>query len=170
MSGYINVNSDVNVENFLSLFRKLYNFIKEKFHKNEPSEELSFDELVEMYSNDKDFLSKLEYIKISLAEIDELMEDVNFAYDEYCNFLSIKDMIVYIVNDVAKFLKHSQFIITLLTAFNCLMDRQYDSDYENIYQKFDKWLYGQEDIFYLEIFDGTHEYDDLIVKVTNILW
>ena len=170
MSGYINANSNLNADNFLSLFRKLYNFIKEKFHKNEQSEELSFEEIVEIYSNDKCFLSNLEYIKNSLAEIDELMEDVNFAYDEYYNFLSIKDMITYIVSDVAKFLKYSQFVITLLTAFNGLMDRRDDLDYESIYQDFDKWLYKKEDIFYLEIFEGTHEYDDLIVKVTNILW
>lgn len=169
MSGYINANVNVNADDFLSLFRKLYNFIKDKFHKKEPDEELSFEELVEMYSKDNDFLNKLDYIKTSLEEIDELMEDVNFTYDEYYNFLSIKDMITYIASDVGKFIKHSQFIITLLTAFNGLMDSQDDSDYGTIYQKFDKWLYQKEDIFYTEIFESSHEYDDLIDKVTNIL-
>lgn len=170
MSGYINANVNVNADDFLSLFRKLYNFIKDKFHKKEPDEELSFEELVEMYSKDNDFLNKLDYIKTSLEEIDELMEDVNFTYDEYYNFLSIKDMITYIASDVGKFIKHSQFIITLLTAFNGLMDSQDDSNYGAIYQKFDKWLYQKEDIFYTEIFESSHEYDELIDKVTNILW
>ena len=169
MSGYINANVNVNADDFLSLFRKLYNFIKDKFHKKEPDEELSFEELVEMYSKDNDFLNKLDYIKTSLEEIDELMEDVNFTYNEYYNFLSIKDMITYIASDVGKFIKHSQFIITLLTAFNGLMDSQDDSDYGAIYQKFDKGLYQKEDIFYTEIFESSHEYDDLIDKVTNIL-
>lgn len=170
MSGYIHANVDVNTDDFLSLFRNLYNFINNKFHKKEHDEELSFEELVEMYSKGNDFLNKLDYIKISLEEIDEVMEDVNFAYDEYYNFLSIKDMITYIVGDVAKFLKHSHFIITLLIAFNNLMDSQDELDYENIYQKFDKWLYKKEDIFYTEIFKSSHEYDELIDKVTNILW
>ena len=170
MSGYINANVNVNADDFLSLFKKLYNFIKDKFHKKEPYEELSFEELVDMYSKDNDFLNKLDYIKTSLEEIDELMEDVNFTYDEYYNFLSIKDMITYIASDVGKFLKHSHFIITLLTAFNGLMDSQDESDYEAVYQKFDKWLYKEEDIFYTEIFESSHEYDELIDKVTNILW
>lgn len=170
MSGYLNANVNVNADDFLSLFRKLYNFIKDKFHKKEPDEELSFEELVEMYSKDNDFLNKLDYIKTSLEEIDELMEDVNFTCDEYYNFLSIKDMIIYIVSDTAKFFKHSHFIITLLMAFNGLMGRQDELDYESIYQEFDKWLYEKEDIFYTEIFEYTHEYDEFIDKVTNILW
>ena len=148
----------------------MYNFIKDKFHKEELDEELSFEDLVEMYSKDNDFLNKLDFIKTSLDEIDELIEDVNFTYGEYYNFLSIKDMITYITSDVSKFLKHSHFIITLLTSFNDLMDSQNCSDYEAIYQEFDKWLYKKEDIFYTVIFESSHEYDELIDKVTNILW
>ena len=170
MSGYINTNCDVNAENFLSLFRKLYNFIKDKIYKKVPDDELSFEKLVEMYSYDNTFLNKLEYIKTSLEEIEELMEDVNFTYDEYYNFLSIKDMVTYIACDVGRFLKHSHFIITLLRAFNNLMESQDNIDYETIYQKFDKCLYKKEDIFYTTIFKSNHEYDELIDKVTNILW
>ena len=43
MSGYINVHSDVNIENFLSLFRKLYDFIKNKFGNTESDNRMSFE-------------------------------------------------------------------------------------------------------------------------------
>ena len=98
------------------------------------------------------------------------MEDIDFRYDEYYNFSSIKNMVTYIVSDVEKYLKYSSFIMILLTDFNNLLDGQINPNYENIYKKFDIELYKQEDIFYTEIFEYTYEHDDLIDKVTNILW
>ena len=168
MSGYINNTLTLDSNDFLNLFKRLYHFIKDKFHPK--IEELSFDELVEIYAADKEFLAKLEYIKSLLDEIDELMEDINFAYDEYYNFLSVKNMITYIVGDVGKYLKYSSFIVKILTAFNNLMDNRNNSNYENIYEEFDIWLYKHERIFYTKIFESSHEYDELIDKVTNILW
>ena len=63
MSGYINANSNLNADNFLSLFKKIYYFIKDIFTKNQNPKELSFDELVDVYSNDKEFLNYLKFIK-----------------------------------------------------------------------------------------------------------
>ena len=61
------------------------------------------------------------------------MEDIDFKYDEYYNFSSIKNMITYIARDVEKYFKYSTFIITLLTDFNNLLDRQNNPDYNDIY-------------------------------------
>ena len=170
MSININDNVDLELDDFLSFFKRLYKFIKDELQKNKPKEELTFEELVDLYSNDKNFLSQLDYIKSLLDDIDELLENINFAYYEYYNFLSIKDMINYIIDDVGKYIRYSPFILSLLNAFNNLMDSLNDSDYGNIYEEFDIFLDKQEDVFYAEIFEGTPEYDDLIVKVTNILW
>lgn len=169
MSGYINANSNLNADDFLSLFKKLYSFIKDIFTKNQASKDLSFDNLVEIYSNDKEFLKYLKFIKTSLDDIGELIEDIDFPYYEYDNFMSIKKMITYIADDVSRYIKYSSLILPLLTAFSNLIEHQFDSDYENIYEKFDMFLDEQEDFFYTEIFEYTHEYDDLIDKVTNIL-
>ena len=169
MSGYINNTNNLNETDFLSLFKKLYYLIKDQIYPK-PNDELSFEEVVEIYSNDKNFLKKLEYIKSLLDDIDELMEGIEIKYDEYYNFLSIKNMISYIAGDVRKYLKYSSFVLLLLKDFDNLLDCQNDQDYYNIYKKFDIELYKQEDIFYTEIFEYTHEYDDLIDKVTNILW
>ena len=51
MSGYINSTYNLNETDFLSLFKKLYYLIKDKVCPK-PNDELTFDELVEIYSND----------------------------------------------------------------------------------------------------------------------
>ena len=53
MSWYINSANNLNESDFLSLFKKLY-LIKEKISPK-PTEELTLEELVEIYSNDKNF-------------------------------------------------------------------------------------------------------------------
>ena len=77
MSGYINSTNNLNEADFLSLFKKLYNFIKDKIYPK-PNEELTLEELVEICSKDKNFLNKLKYIKTLLDDIDELMKDIDF--------------------------------------------------------------------------------------------
>lgn len=169
MSGFINANANVNAGDFLSLFKKLYYFLENKLIKIESREELSFDELVDIYSNDKVFLSGLEYVKTSLNDIALSMRNLTFVYDEYYNFMSIKNMIDYIVDDAGRYIKNSSFVLTVFSDFNNLMENRNNSDYDALYEKFDIILDEQEDYFYTEIFDGTDEYDKLIVKVTNIL-
>lgn len=169
MSGYINANSNVNIDACLNLFKRLYYYVKDKFSKKEDNEELSFEELVEIYSKDEEFLNYVDYINSSLDNIAESMEEINFAHYEYDNFMSIKKMITYIINDIPRYLKYSSFILPLLTAYNNLLESQNSPNYEDIYEEFDIFLYEQEDIFYTEIFESTHKYDDLIDKVTNIL-
>ena len=58
----------------------------------------------------------------------------------------------------------------LLKNFNDLIvkERQLD-DYKEEYEKFDTFLYEQEDFFYTEIFDCDSKYDNAIDEVTNIL-
>lgn len=169
MSEYVEINTNVNIDDFLSLFKKLYNLIKDKFSKDESEDTVSFEELVEIKSADTNFLNYLEYIKTSLSDIADLMEEINFINYEYENFISIKKMITYIVDDVNRYLKYDSFILTLLTAFNNLMDSYNAPNYENIYENFDIFLFEKENFFYTKIFEYTHEYDDLIDKVTNIL-
>ena len=168
MSGYINANSEINAEDFLSLFRKLYDFITDKFSKKDSNKELSFKELVEIYSNDNEFLYNLNYIKTLLDDIAMSMRNLTFPHDEYYNFMSIKNMINYIADDVGRYIKYSAFVLAILRDFNNLVENHNSSDYDNIYEKFDIHLDRQEDYFYCEIFEGTQEYDELIVKVTNI--
>ena len=131
---------------------------------------MTLEDFINNYSKDKDFLNYLESVKNSLNEISGIMKQINFDYDEYYNFASIKRMITYIVDNPQKYFKHSLFIILLLKNFNNLIikERQLDT-YEEEYEKFDIFLHEQEDYFYTEIFDYDSKYGDAIDKVTNIL-
>lgn len=168
MSGYATVNRNNNIiDDFLDIFKKFYNSVKNRFTKND---DMSLEEFVNKYSEDKEFLDYLDFVKFSLNEISNVMEQINFKYDEYYNFASIKRMITYIINNLEKYFNYSSFIVLLLKNFNDLIikERQLDS-YKEEYEKFDIFLYEQEDYFYTEIFDGDSKYDDAIDEVTNIL-
>ena len=168
MSGYATVNGNTNfIDDFLDIFKEFYNSVKDKFTRND---EMPLDEFINKYSEDKKFLNDLESIKSSLNEISEMMEQINFDYDEYYNFASIKRMITYIVDNLEKYFYYSSFIVLLLENFNDLIvkERQFD-DYKEEYEKFDTFLYEQEDFFYTEIFDSDSKYDDAVDNVTNIL-
>ena len=168
MSGYATVNGNNNViDDFLDIFKKFYNSVKDKFTKND---EMSLEEFINIYSEDEEFLAYLDFVKSSLKEISDVMEQINFEYDEYYNFASIKRMITYIVDNPEKYFYHSSFIGLLLKDFNDLIikERQLDS-YKEEYEKFDILLYERENYFYTEIFDSDSKYDNAIDEVTNIL-
>ena len=168
MSGYATVNGNNNIINdFLDIIKKFYNSVKNKFTKND---EMTSDEFINKYSEDKEFLKHLNYIKVSLNEISDIMEQIDFKYDEYYNFLSIKKMIIYIVNDFEKYFKYYNFMVNLLKNFNDLIIKENQlEDYMEEYKHFDDFLYKQEDFFYTEIFGSDTKYNDSIDKVTNIL-
>ena len=168
MSGYATVNGNNNIiDDFLDIFKKFYNSVKDKFTKND---EMSLEEFINIYSEDEEFLAYLDFVKSSLKEISDVMEQINFEYDEYYNFASIKRMITYIVDNPEKYFYHSSFIGLLLKDFNDLIikERQLDS-YKEEYEKFDILLYERENYFYTEIFDSDSKYDNAIDEVTNIL-
>ena len=168
MSGYATVNRNNNIiDDFLDIFKKFYNSVKNRFTKND---DMSLEEFVNIYSEDKEFLDYLDFVKFSLNEISNVMEQINFKYDEYYNFSSIKRMITYIIDNLEKYFNYSSFIVLLLKNFNDLIikERQLDS-YKEEYEKFNIFLYEQEDYFYTEIFDDDSKYDDAIDEVTNIL-
>ncbi|WP_458403270.1 hypothetical protein [Methanobrevibacter sp.] len=89
MSGYATVNGNTNfIDDFLDIFKEFYNSVKDKFVRND---EMPLDEFINKYSEDNKFLNDLESIKSSLNEISEMMEQINFDYDEYYNFASKKN-------------------------------------------------------------------------------
>ena len=92
------VNSNI-MDDFSDILKKFYNFLKDTSAK---LDEMSFDEFVSRYSRDIEFLNYWEHVKSSLNEISDIVERINFRYDEYYNFSSIKRMITYIGNDFEK--------------------------------------------------------------------
>ncbi len=147
-----------------SLHTTLYHSVK-KFPKD-----MSMREFVDKYSDDIDFSDFIISIKTSLNEISNLIDQIDFEYDEYYNFISIKKMINYIVNSLEKYYQYYYFLVTILKSFKNLIIKEIQlNDYKEEYEKFDLFLYEQEDLFYTEIFDFDSKYDDAIDKITNIL-
>lgn len=168
MSGYENSYANNNImDDFSDILKKFYSSLKDTFTKLDG---VSFEEFIIKYSKDTEFLNYLEHVKYSLNVISDFMRQINFRYDEYYNFSSIKRMITYIVNDFEKYFHYSSFILTLFRNFMDLIlkERQLE-DYMEEYEKFDLLLYSQEDYFYTEIFDYDSKYDYAIVKLTNVL-
>ena len=168
MSGYATVNENNNiVDDFLDIFKKFYKHVKNRFAKND---EMTLEDFINKYYEDKEFLDYLNFVKFSLNEISNVMEQINFEYDEYYNFASIKRMITYIIDNPEKYFHYSPFIVVLLRNFNDLLVKEKQlEDYKEEYEKFDIFLYEQEDYFYTEIFDYDSRYYDAVDKVTNIL-
>ena len=160
----------IDINKIVSDLKELLDKIINKLSLNNLKYE-SIDELVELYSNDKDFCRDLETMKSNFTEIALLLESSDFFSEEYFDFLSIKNMCNYIINDIKLYILHSSFISSLLLNFFKLIRSKIvdDSFYCDIYRTFEKFLDKQERIFYLNVFEGTPEYDDLVDEVTNIL-
>ncbi len=163
----INENNNDIFDDFLDIFKKFYNSVKNKFTN---FSDMTLEDFIDKYSNDDEFLNHLKSIKNSLNEISNMMKQINFEYDEYYNFASIKKMIIYIVDNLEKYFYYSSFIMLLLEKFeDLIIKKKLLNDYNKEYENFDTFLYEQEDYFYTEIFDYNSKYEDILVKVTNIL-
>jgi len=105
------------------------------------------------------------------------LESLKNFENEFHNFLSIQNMIGYITCSIEKYAAYSDFVNELTSSFCDLINtkirmieyNEYEN-YEKIYNAFDDYLYGHEEFFYLNIYEPTHQYDELIREVNNLLW
>lgn len=191
MSNYINFNFNIGINEFMCSFKEFFKRIKDILsQKVFKKENQSIDELVDLYSQDEEFLNNLNSLKTLLDGIKGLLKEVSFIRDEYISFLSIRNMISYILDDLYKFFRYYDFIRSLISSFRNLIVKEieiyqkfdindYDktevlvnsflSYYEKVYDEFDDFMDQQENYFYTEIFDYSDKYDDLIVDVTKAL-
>lgn len=136
------------------------------------NDKMALYELVEFCSNDN-ISHDLNVIKNSMSEISDILESIESLSDEYYNFLAIRRMIEYIIDDSMLFHLHSGFIEMLFSDFSNLIHQKLNVNsnrYPEYYGKFLSNLENHKDFFYANIFEFSHEYDDLIVDVTRVLW
>lgn len=167
---YINMDekSMMNLDEIITEFKQIFDSIIEKF---------SNSYLKKQYSVDEEFLKKLDDINDLMNDISNKLEALNCFEKEFHNFLSIQNMIGYIIKDTEKYFKHSSFVKKLASLFcelihtkiMLLKNDEYEK-YNEIYKSFDENLFKHEEFFYLNIYQHTHQYDDLIDEITNILW
>ena len=160
---------DKNQRNFNSL-NDIYQKIREIFSNFKPQSDVPIEKVIQIYSNDNDFLKEISVIEDSLSEIADILAQM--GNKEFSYFLSIRHMIGYILKDVKLFIIYMPFVDNLLiNFFNFIHSKLIgNNDYEGNDEIFVDFLEKQKDYFYDNIFECSGEYEDLIIEVTNILW
>ena len=176
---YLNMDekSIIDIDKVIEELKKLLDSFIEKFSNLTMKKQDSIEILVKKYAADEKFLKKLDCINDLMDDIADKLEVLDSFENEFHNFLSIQNMISYITGDVEKYIRYSTFVKELTSSFCELINTKIDliknnnyEDYNQIYKSFDDDLYAHEEFFYLKIYEPSHQYDDLIREVNNILW
>lgn len=175
---YVNVNKKlIDINNIVNDLKEKVKRISDKFPSVKLKKQVTMDNLVIKYTNDKDFQKMLDNIKVLLDDICEKLELLESFKKEFHNFLSIQSMMAFIIEDAKRYISYFYFVKELTVSFCELITTKIslikDNDFEKydaIYRKFDENLFKQEEFFYLNICDYSGRYDKLIDEVTNILW
>ena len=167
----------IDIEMVISELKKLLDNFIEKFSNLNMKKHDSIEALAKKYSEDEEFLKKLDAINSLMRDISDKLEVLRCFEKEFNNFLSIQNMIGYITRDIKRYILYSTFVkeltssfYELITAKIALIRRGEYEKYDEIYKSFDDNLFKHEEFFYLRIYEYTHQYDDLIREVNNILW
>ncbi len=157
--------------------KELLDSVIERFSSIQVKKENSIDNIVVKYSADKEFLEKLDCIVYLTDELVDRLEVLKDFQDEYLACLSLQNMVEYVVGDIRRYILFSSFIKDLIFSFYNLIISKIDlmkkgriNDYNKVLSDYNLNLYKQEEFFYFKIYENTHEHDDLIKEVTNILY
>lgn len=169
--------SKMNLDNIIAELKKLLDSFIEKFSNLNLKKQYSIETLVKKYSSDEEFLKKLDNINYLMNDISDKLEELDCFENEFHNFLSIQNMISYITMDIEKYILFSYFVKELTSSFYelintkiRLIENKQFKNYNEIYKSFNDNLFNHEEFFYLNIYEPTHQYDNLIREVNNILW
>lgn len=162
------LNDKTDFDNLKDIYKKIH----EIFSNVKSQDDISIEELVDLYSHDDAFLNDLSYIRDSLSEIAYMLASIESLENEFYNFLTIKRMIDYLLNDIKLFLIHLRFIEKLLFNFFNLIHQKLlkNDEYENEYVSFLTFLNNQKDFFYTKVYIYSGEFEDTIIEINNILW
>lgn len=152
--------------NYLDEIKAFFNILKSHFDK-------LFSYFKHIKNNIQEIIS--EMYKISIKEIkSELffiaskLKESSYFNEEFLDFLRIKEMIEYIIDNGLN--KNFEFAESLLNKFSKLLYNKVNfNNYAEYYVGFSNELDSDEEFFYTEIYVPSHEYDETIVKITNIL-
>ncbi|MBQ6100113.1 MAG: hypothetical protein IJL02_09695 [Methanobrevibacter sp.] len=175
---YVNMNDKniLEISRFVQDLKNILDYIGEKFHNIHFKKENSLDNLVSLYSENQEFLDKLGLINELMNNISNKLEGLDYFQDEFYFFLPICSMISYIINDIRKYILFSSFVRNLSLLFCDLITTKISqikssslNEYEEDFNLFKRNFFNQKEFFYSNIYECSHQYDDLIVEVANIL-
>ncbi len=154
----------------INFLQDILNRIKEKFieiYESKTEEK----ELNEFENERENILNLMDEISKSLEE------NPLFENNEYYDFISIYDMIEYLLNDKNLFLKHRTMLEEMITEFNNIISYKLEcklknidySQYKKQYERFNSYIINKEENFYLEIYQDNGTDEELIKKVASRL-
>ena len=159
----------IDLNTIVNDLKSLLDSIYDNFSSIRLIKETSLDDLVTIYSNDKEFLIKLS------DDIAETLEGLNLFQEEFYYYLSIRNMINYILRNIKYYILYSSFVHDLSVLFCNLINIKIShlrnstlNHYTNEFELFKKFYYEKKEFFYSNIYICSHEYDELVGEVTRI--
>lgn len=165
----------IDLNTIVNDLKSLLDSIYDNFSSIRLIKETSLDDLVTIYSNDKEFLNKLNLIIKLSDDIAETLEGLNLFQEEFYYYLSIRNMINYILRNIKYYILYSSFVHDLSVLFCNLINIKIShlrnstlNHYTNEFELFKKFYYEKKEFFYSNIYICSHEYDELVGEVTRI--
>ena len=116
-------------------------------------------------------------IQNELINIANILKPLEIFRVEYMEFLKIKTMLSYILENINGIdFDHTKLIFESIYNFNDLIkfkirlmdDGSLDEYYVEL-KKFISYLKDLESFFYLDVYEGTGEFDDVIIEMSEVL-
>ena len=132
---YANMSSnEKNFNNLNSIFEK----IRDIFTNVKLQDNLSIEQLIQIYSNDQKFIKDLNFIKESFSDIEYILSPIDDLEEEFGYFLTVKRMISYLLRDIKFFIGNISFMGNLLINYFHLIHQKLikNDDYDNECESF----------------------------------
>lgn len=131
---------------------------------------LNVEKIIHKETSLDDLILNLKY---SFNTTDDLLSKLDFLEEEYYDFSSIKDMLLYILEDTSLLYHISLFKELLGSFYNLVLSKieLSDEDYEKRYDEFSSKLIDIEQIFYTKICKPSVNYDEEILsEISNSIF
>lgn len=170
MSGYgnINISPTININYLFDVLKESMGKIKDIIR--------NMNKTVDK-TDDFSFQKNITVIKKYMDDLANDFEQIELFDQEFYYFMDIRRMFDYISNDINLYYENITFIKETFKCFKDLIFKKIEVEttknteinYNQEHDEFVEFLNKQKDIFYRNIYKKTSQYDELIVKVTNIL-
>ena len=157
------VEIDVNIKERLEkILKKIANNLKLLYNKNSNN-----------YSNELIIIIQKELVNIA-----NILKPLKIFRKEYIEFLKIKTILYYILENIDSIdYNHAKRILESIYKFNDLIEFKIlamenvglEKHYNIELKKFISYIKDLESFFYLDIYETTGEFDDVIIKMSEAL-
>lgn len=120
----------------------------------------------------------IKIIQKELVKIANILKPLKIFRKEYVEFLKIKTILSYILDNIDSIdFNHTKRIFESICKFNDLIEFKIlamenvglEKHYDMELKKFISYLKDLESFFYLDIYESTGEFDDVIIKMSEVL-